>query len=241
MQPALVLIPGLINTAALWEAQIAALRDIAHITVADHTRHDSMAALATAILDAAPERFSLAGLSMGGYIALEIMRQAPQRVERLALLDTNARADGAEQSARRRSFIALAERGRFLGISPRMIQDLVHPDHASDRRIANTIVRMARETGREAFIRQQTAIINRIDSRPYLPRIKCPTLVACGREDKLTPVELHEEMARMISGAELRVIDKCGHLPPLEQPDETSRILRDWLQREGQDPLNPPQ
>lgn len=232
MSPALVLIPGLVNTAALWEAQIAALGHMADITVADHTRHDSMSALAAGILEAAPERFALAGLSMGGYIALEIMRQAPERVERLALLDTNARADTPEQSERRRSFIALARRGRFLGISPRMIQDLVHPDHAKDRRIANTIVRMARETGREAFIRQQTAIINRVDSRPYLPRINCPTLVACGRDDRLTPVELHEEMARMIRGARLEVIDHCGHLPPLEQPEETTRILRDWL-REG--------
>lgn len=230
MQPPLILIPGLICTAELWEAQIAALEDQAEITVADHRQHDSMAALATAILEQAPERFALAGLSMGGYIALEIMRRAPERVERLALLDTNARADTPEQSARRRSFIALAERGRFLGISPRMIHDLVHPDHASDRRIANIIVRMARETGRDAFIRQQTAIINRIDSRPYLPRITCPTLVVCGREDKLSPVELHEEMTRMIRGAELRVIEHCGHLPPLEQPEETSRILRDWLQ-----------
>lgn len=230
MQPALILIPGLICTAELWEAQVAALADLAEITVADHRQHDSMAALATAILEQAPERFALAGLSMGGYIALEIMRQAPDRVERLALFDTNARADTPEQSERRRGFIALAERGRFLGISPRMIHDLVHPEHASDRRIANTIVRMARETGREAFIRQQTAIINRIDSRPYLSRISCPTLVACGRDDKLTPLELHEEMARMIRGAELRVIEHCGHLPPLEQPEETTRILRDWLQ-----------
>jgi len=232
MAPALVLIPGLICTAELWEAQIADLADLADVTVADHTGQDSMAALARSILDAAPQRFALAGLSMGGYIALEIMRQAPERVERLALLDTNARADTPEQSKRRRDFITLAERGRFLGISPRMIQDLVHPDHAADRTIANTIVRMARETGREAFIRQQTAIINRIDSRPYLPRISCPTLVLCGREDKLSPVELHEEMARMIPGAKLRVVEHCGHLAPLEQPAETSRHLAAWLRGE---------
>lgn len=229
MRQALILIPGLLCTAALWRSQIAHLSDIAEITVADHTGHDSMAELARAILAEAPERFALAGLSMGGYIALEMMRQAPERVTKLALLDTNARKDTPQQSDRRRSFIELARRGRFLGISRRLLEDLVHPDHVEDREIGNTVVKMARETGRDAFIRQQTAIIGRIDSRPYLPRIDCPTLVLCGREDKLSPLELHEEMARMIRGADLVVVERCGHLAPLEQPEAVNQALRDWL------------
>lgn len=229
MRQALILIPGLLCTAALWRSQIGHLSDIADITVADHTGHDSMADLARAILDKAPERFALAGLSMGGYIALEIMRQDSKRVSRLALMDSNARRDTPQQSDRRRSFIEIARRGRFLGISRRMLEDLVHPDHVEDRGIGNTVVKMARETGREAFIRQQTAIINRIDSRPYLPRIDCPTLVLCGRQDKLTPLELHEEMTRMIRDARLEVVEHCGHLPPLEQPEAVNQALRDWL------------
>ena len=229
MQPALVLIPGLLCTAELWRAQIEALEDIATIIVADHTTHDSMPDLARAILDRAPDTFALAGLSMGGYIALEIMRQDEKRVTKLALLDTSARADTPEQSARRRAFVEQAQRGRFLGITPRLLRDLVHPDHVKDRRIGNTVVHMARAVGREGFVRQTTAIINRIDIRPDLPRIDCPTLVLCGREDKLTPVELHQEMTRMIRHAELKVVEHCGHLAPLEQPEETSRIMREWL------------
>lgn len=229
MRQALILIPGLLCTAALWRSQIEHLSDIADITVADHTGHDSMAGLARAILDKAPERFALAGLSMGGYIALEIMRQDEKRVSRLALMDTSARKDTPQQSDRRRSFMELARRGRFLGISRRLLEDLVHPDHVDDRGIGNTVVKMARETGSEAFVRQQTAIINRIDSRPYLPRIGCPTLVLCGRQDKLTPLELHEEMNRMIRHSRLEVVEHCGHLSPLEQPDAINSALRDWL------------
>lgn len=229
MRQNLVLIPGLLCTEALWAPQIAGLTDVADIMVADHTGEDSMAALARSILAAAPGRFALAGLSMGGYIALEIMRQAPDRVTRLALLDTSARPDSPEQSKNRRDFIALARRGKFKGVTPQLIPNLIHPDRVGDKALTDTILDMARQSGVETFIRQETAIIDRIDSRPHLGAIACPALVLCGREDKATPLPLSEEMAALIPGARLQVVERCGHLAPLEQPAITNEALRDWL------------
>jgi pimeloyl-ACP methyl ester carboxylesterase len=157
------------------------------------------------------------------------MRRAPERVSRLALLDTSARPDTPEQSARRRGLIELAQKGRFLGVTPRLLPQLLHPDHVRDRTIANTVVQMARSVGREGFIAQQRAIMGRPDSRPDLGRIACPTLVLGGRQDAITPPEVLEEIARCIRGAELRLIDRCGHLAPLEQPEAVTQALADWL------------
>ena len=227
----LVLIPGLLCTAALWRPQLDALADVADMSIADHTRHDSMAALAEDILAAAPPRFALAGLSMGGYIALEMVRQAPERVSRLALLDTNACADTPEQKKMRQDFIALAGRGKFKGVTPRLIPNLIHPDRLDDHELKLTIIHMARDTGTDVFIRQETAIMNRLDSRPYLSVIRCPTLILCGREDKPSPLSLHEEMAALIPGSELRVIERCGHLSTLERPAAVNAALREWLGR----------
>ncbi|MDA5193564.1 alpha/beta fold hydrolase [Govanella unica] len=229
MHQNLVLVPGLLCTEALWAAQVAGLADVADITVGDHTRHDSIGEIARAILAESPAQFALAGLSMGGYVALEIMRQAPERVTRLALLDTSARPDSPQQSKSRRDFIALARRGKFRGVTPQLIPNLVHADRVGDPVLTATILDMARQSGVETFIRQETAIIDRIDSRPFLGAIACPTLILCGREDKATPLELSEEMAALIPGARLEVIERCGHLAPLEQPDVTNDILRRWL------------
>jgi len=226
----LVLVPGLLCDAQMWRSQLAALAAVADCWVADHTRSDTMAQVAADVLRDAPfEKFALAGLSMGGYVALEMMRQAAHRVLKLALLDTTARADTPEQSQRRREFIALAERGRFLGITDTLLPMLIHAPHLGDQELVSTIKKMAKNTGKNGFIRQERAIISRVDSLPLLARIACPTLVMCGRQDALIPLERHEEMAARISGSRLEVVEDCGHLSTMERPAETSAALRHWL------------
>ncbi|SDD94448.1 alpha/beta fold hydrolase [Rhodospira trueperi] len=225
----LVLLPGLLNDAALWAAQVRDLADIADPVVADLTRDESIAALAARVLAEAPPRFALAGLSMGGYVALAVALAAPERVERLALLDTNARADKPEQSARRHELIGWARDGRFGEVMPALLPMLVTPAHAEDEAIAGTVRGMATRVGPEGFIRQQTAIMGRPDRRAALAGIACPTLVLCGRDDALTPPEMHEEMRDGLPHARLEVIPDCGHLSPLEQPAAVSAAVRAWL------------
>ncbi|HXH04440.1 MAG TPA: alpha/beta fold hydrolase [Candidatus Competibacteraceae bacterium] len=227
----LLLIPGLLCDAALWAPQIAHLQDIAEIRVADHTGYHNLSDLARAILTRAPPRFAVAGLSMGGYIALELLRQAPERVVRLALLNTSARPDTPEQRRRRLGFIALVRRGRFLGVGRGLLPNLIHPSRLKEAELTGIILEMTQRTGAEAFIRQEHAIIGRPDSRPLLPTIECPTLVIGGRQDQMTPLYLQEELADAIPGARLVVIENCGHLSTLERPAEVNQALRAWLER----------
>jgi len=228
-RPPLILLPGLLLDERLYGAQTAALGDRAEMQLIDLTSADSMAAMAEGVLAAAPERFALCGLSMGGYVAFEIMRRAPERVTRLALLDTQARPDSTEARARRRDLIALAERGAFETATARLLPLFVHPDRRQDEALKVTIEAMAQRVGRDGFLRQQTAILNRVDSRPGLSAIACPTLVLCGRQDLLTPVEVHYEIAAAIPASTLVVLPDCGHLSPLEQPAMVNAQLAAWL------------
>jgi pimeloyl-ACP methyl ester carboxylesterase len=225
----LVLLPGLLCDAALWAAQATALADIAEPAVADLTTDESLPAMARRVLAGAPARFALAGLSMGGYLAQEIMRRAPERVTRLALLDTSARADTPERLAIRRDFIALAQRGEFKGLTPRLLPQWIHPDRLADTALTGAIMAMAARVGRNAYLRQMTAIMGRPDGREDLPAIAVPTLVLCGREDQATPVALHEEIAALIPGATLAIVERCGHLSAMERPEQVSAALRRWL------------
>lgn len=225
----LLLLPGLLCDAALWRGQIDDLGDITTPLVADLSHDDSITAMAQSALAAAPPRFALAGLSMGGYVAQEIMRQAPERVLRLALLDTSSRPDTAEQSVRRRGLIELAERGEFKGVTPRLLPVFLHPDRLEDKPLTEAVMAMAERVGKDAFLREQRAIIGRLDSRPSLPAIDCPTLVVCGREDQLTPLEFSEEITRLVRGARLEIVEHCGHLSTMERPWEVSVLLRQWL------------
>lgn len=226
----LLLLPGLLNDARLWTAQVEGLSDIAPCVVGDLTGEAHIRALARSVLARAPREFALAGLSMGGYVALEIMRESPGRVRALALLDTQARPDTPEASKNRREQVQRAETD-FEGIIDTLFPRLVHPQRARDATLQELFRSMARTLGPTVFARQQSAIMSRIDSRPFLPRIACPTLVLCGREDGVTPVALHEEIASAIPGAHLEVIDECGHLSAIEQPAAVTQALRGWLQR----------
>ena len=228
----LALLPGLLNDAALWQAQVDALGAAADCRVADFTQQDSVAAMAQSVLDAMPGRFAMAGLSMGGYVALEVMRRAPERVTRLALLDTKARADTAEQIERRHALVALAQKGRFKGVTPRLLPLLIHESRLAEEELPAAVIAMAERVGRDAFLSQQKAILGRPDSLPTLVTIRCPPLVLCGRQDQLTPLDCHREMAAGIAGARLVVVEDCGHLGPMERPEAVTDALRAWLQAE---------
>jgi pimeloyl-ACP methyl ester carboxylesterase len=230
----IVLVPGLTCTARLYAEQIPALWPFGPVTVADHRRDDSMAAIAQRILAEAPQRFALAGLSMGGYLAFEIMRQAPQRVAKLALLDTGARADTPEQTERRRVLMAQAKAGSGTG-SLLEIADLayplyVHRDRHNDLALKGIVRKMVEETGLDAYLRQQEAIIGRPDSRPGLAAISCKTLMLVGEGDEATPPELAREIAGAIPGSRLVLIPGSGHLSTLEKPEAVNKALAEWMQ-----------
>jgi pimeloyl-ACP methyl ester carboxylesterase len=228
-ETATVLVPGLLCSPRLYAEQIPALWRFGPVTVATHRFDDRMATIADRILAAAPPRFALVGLSMGGYVAFEIMRQAADRVTRLALLDTTARPDTAEQTGRRQDQIALARSGGFDEVVDDLFHLWVREARRRDPALRRVLRQMAEETGPDAFIRQQTAIMNRPDSRPLLAAIDCPTLVVVGADDAITTPRHAREIVDGVSGARLVVVPECGHLSTLEQPAAVTRTLVDWL------------
>jgi pimeloyl-ACP methyl ester carboxylesterase len=225
----LVLVPGLLCSARLYASQIATLWRFGPVTVADHRRDGGMEAIAKHILAHAPPRFALAGLSMGGYVAFAIMRMAPERVSKLALLDTSARPDTAERSFEREKFIAMAQAGKLGDIVKTLTPRFLHRNRCNEEGLKRIVREMADDTGAEAFVRQQRAIMARMDSRPLLASIRCPTLVLVGDGDELTPPELSEEISSGVSGSQLVVVPDCGHLSTIEKPDAVSAALAEWL------------
>lgn len=224
----LLLLPGLLCDAALWSHQVRDLDDLVQSRVADLTQADSLAVMAEQVLATAPPRFALAALSMGGYVAFEIMRRAPERVLGLCLVDTSARPDTDEQRKRRQALLKLAQSGKFKGVTPRLLPTLIHPDFADDPAIAGVVMEMAERVGRDAFLRQQTAILGRVDSRPGLAAIRVPTLCIVGADDQVTPPDRLAEVAAAVPDARLVVLEHCGHLAPLEQPGAVTALMREW-------------
>ncbi|HUN72841.1 MAG TPA: alpha/beta fold hydrolase [Steroidobacteraceae bacterium] len=225
----IVLVPGLLASPRLFGEQIPELWRLGPVTVATHTRDDSMAAIAQRILASAPAKFALAGLSMGGYISFEILRQAPERVARLVLLDTTARSDTPEQNQQRRLQVEMARTGRLGEIADTLFPRLVHARRWGDETLRRTWRAMVQDVGADGFINQQTAIMRRPDSRPGLAAIRCPTLVVVGDGDVLTPPDRAEEIANGISRARLSVIRDSGHLSTLEQPAAVTRSMVEFL------------
>jgi len=228
----LVLIPGLLCNRELWAHQAENLAHLAQITVADVTLDDSISDMARRVLSDVSGTCSLAGLSMGGYVAQEIMRQAPDRVSRLALLDTSARPDTEEQRRRRRGLIELSTRGQFKGVTPRLLPLLIHPDRLDDSLLVGRITAMAEDVGQAGFVRQQTAIMGRIDGRLSLPDIRCPTVVIGGADDQITPPPVMAEIAALVPGASHHVLAECGHLATMEAPEAVTSIMADWLTKQ---------
>ncbi len=225
----LLLAPGLLCTEALWSHQIEHLSDLADIYLVDTTKDSSLSAMAKRALSEAPDQFALAGLSMGGYLAFEIMRQAPERLTRLALLDTTAEADSEEQTIFRKKMIQLARAGKFVEAVQHHIPLFLHPDKSEQKSWQGRILKMAEIIGPFAYEQQLTAIMNRPDSRGTLATIPVPTTLICGRQDVLTPVSTHEEMASSILNSELHIVEDCGHLSSLEQSSAVTNLLRNWL------------
>lgn len=228
-RPTLVLLPGLLNTRRVFEQQIEALSDVADCVVPELWHHETIGAMADATLVLAPSTFALAGFSMGGYVAFEIMRRAAERVERLALMDTQATPDSAESTKRRRALLEQTKIGRFHGVQRTLLPQLVHRSHINDAAITQPIFDMAQEIGADGFVREQRAIIDRADSRHMLVEIGIPTVVIVGRQDQVTPLPRSEEMAADIADSRLIVLEECGHMSPLEKPAEVTAALRSWL------------
>jgi pimeloyl-ACP methyl ester carboxylesterase len=225
----LVLIPGLLCDERLWADQKSVLENSTKIYIPDVSLDPSIAQMAERILDEAPPVFALAALSMGGYVAMEILRKAPERVLKLALLDTMVRPDDEARSKARRDLLALAQLGRFKGVTPQLLPKLVHP-RCIGTAIADTVQGMAEAVGKEGFVRQQLAIIERPDYRPLLKSIAVPTLIVVGENDEITPPVESEEIHRGIPHSRLVVLPQCGHLPPLEHPQLTTLLLSRWLE-----------
>lgn len=228
-QAPLVLLPGHMCDARLFAPLVAALPDRASL-VGDLTEDDNVAAMALRVLASAPPRFALLGLSMGGIVAFEILRQAPERVARLALLDTNPLPESEDRSTARLEIMRdVAAGGLRSVVTERLKPAYLASGNRDDEALLALIVDMALGLGPEVFGRQARALLDRPDSRATLPGIRVPTLVLCGREDTLCPVSLHQSMAAAIPRARLVVVDAAGHLPTLERPEAVTTAVRRWL------------
>jgi pimeloyl-ACP methyl ester carboxylesterase len=225
----ILLVPGLGGSPRIYAPVAPALWRFGPVTVANHIRDDNMGAIARRVLAEAPPRFALAGHSMGGYIAFEIMRQAPERVAKLALINTQARPDTPEATTRRRGQMARALAGEYHAVLDELFPGFVHPSRGEDAALRRLVHEMGDDLGAETFVRQQTAVIGRPDSRPSLAWIKCPTLVLSGDQDNTIPNSLSMEMAGGIPDAKLKILQNCGHLPQVEQPQATADALVEWL------------
>ncbi|UYN94516.1 MAG: alpha/beta fold hydrolase [Enhydrobacter sp.] len=231
----LLLVPGVLCSPRLYAAQLAALKDIAEIVVPDWRKAplsiwDSWETAARWVLGQAPaDKFALAGLSLGGMMAVEIMQIAPERVTRLALLDTGMRSQNDAEKAVRRARIRLADEGHFELVLGLQMSRFLPAYRLPDKTLVDEVMAMCGEIGKEIYKRQEALAAIRVDRRPDLPRIACPTVVVCGRDDAATPLFMSEEMAAAIKGSELIVVEQCGHLVTMEKPEETNAILRRWL------------
>ncbi len=237
---ALVLAPGLMCDAAAWQAQIAALESQLPIQVIDYGKLDSLPAMAAHLLQQAPPRFALAGHSMGGRVALEVMRQviqvAPERISHLALLDTGCHAlpdgDAAEKErAMRLGFLRLAQEKGVAAMARSWVRNMVHPDRLVDAPLIESIVTMFARKPVDVYEAQIKALLARPEAFPLLAQIRCPTLVLCGNEDSNSPPAANLEMAGAIAGDQLDIIPHCGHMAPMERPEAVNDALRTLLAR----------
>ena len=234
MKPTLILLPGLVCDQAVWAPQIQALSPQVQCHVPDYGLRDSLTAMAQHVLDTAPApQFALAGHSMGGRVALEVLRLAPARVQRLALLDTGthplASGDaGARERAGRMGLLQTAERQGMRAMAAQWAKPMLHPSRHGTP-LFEAVLDMLERSSAEQYAAQINALLNRPDAGPLLPTISCPTLVLTGREDLWSPPEQHERMAAAIAGAQLCIVETCGHMSTLEQAEAVTAALQQWL------------
>ena len=224
----LILVPGLICDDEVWAHAEANLSEIADCRTVPADEADTMQGLASAVLETAPETFAIAGFSMGGYVAMEVLRQAPERVTRLALLDTTARGDTPEKAAGRDAAIADCEEGRFDAPLDRFVPLLLHRERMAEP-LADQVRSMGHRVGPDLFARRHRAMLTRGDGRELLAGANIPVRAICGRSDALTSVEEHQEIADLAPRGRLSIVEDCGHMPPLERPQAATALLRDWL------------
>ena len=224
----IVLITGQLLTDAVWQPLLDAWSD-REVIVADNRSDDTIEGFAQRLLDDAPPKFALVAHAMGGFVAFEVMRRAPDRVARLALISTLASADGPAQTARRQGYIDLVESGKFEQVVEERIPILFPEEKRDDAQLLGLARRMAADTGAETFLAQQRAIMARIDSRPRLGEIAVPTLLIWGEKDGITSRAHHDEIAAAIPGARLEVVPGAGHLPTVEAPDVVGALLSEFI------------
>lgn len=228
MKPSLVLVPGLASDDACWKHQTENLQEIAEVTVADLSACTSRAEMADAILKAAPERFALAGNSMGGWAAQEVAAKAPARVTKLALIGTWARPD-PDFNKFQREVIKQIKEGHFEEVCAEHIPKVLHPDRKTDKALVDVLKGMMKRAGPEVTARQIQAMVDDYDSRACLTAITCPTLIIAGRQDAFFSLEEHKFLAAQIAGARMAIIEDCGHAVQMERPHAVTALLRYWL------------
>jgi len=234
MIPPLVLLPGTLCDATLFEHQVRYLSTWTRPLALEVHHHDTLAEVARSILEQVEGTFALAGLSYGGIVAFEIWRQAPYRVAKLALLNTNPHEASPPTRERQQRMVGMAVLGEFRAITTDYLKDaMLHPAHQTNLALRQHVLRMAESVGKDGFLNQIKAQLNRPSSLPILSQITCPTLVLAGQEDRVTPLALHVEMADALPNSHLVVLEQCGHLSTLEQPEAVNHALRDWLTDEG--------
>jgi pimeloyl-ACP methyl ester carboxylesterase len=228
-ESSLILVPGLLCDETVWQDQVAAFAAAHEVTVPILDGYDSIPDMAAALLARAPRTFALAGHSLGGRIALEVVRQAPARVSRLALLDTGVHPTTPTERPRRYQLLSLAESAGMSAVAREWLPPMVHRDRHDDPAVMGPLNAMVERRAPASFRNQVMALLNRPDARPVLATIGCPTLVLCGRDDSWSPLAQHEEITAAIRGSVLAVIDRCGHMAPYERPVEVTRELERWL------------
>jgi pimeloyl-ACP methyl ester carboxylesterase len=230
----LLFLPGLACDADVWRDQVRAFSKITTVCVADYGLSDSIEKMAAVALDGAPERFAIGGHSMGGRVAFEIARRAPERLAGIALLNTAYRAfaggeAGERETAARFALLELARTKGMRAMAEYWIPNIIHPDRVADKALVSAIIAMMGRKSPEIFAAQIKALLGRPDATPVLPAIRCPTMVLCGREDAWSPLAAHREMVAMIPGSKLAVIENCGHMAPMERPEDVTVALSAWF------------
>jgi pimeloyl-ACP methyl ester carboxylesterase len=225
VRPTIFLLPGLLCDGAIWEAQRSAFDKFADVRIPDFRYVDSIEAMARIVLETAPEQFLLAGHSMGGRVALETVRMAPERVERIALLDTGIHLRAAGEEAKRQVLIDIARNDGMAAMCALWLPPMLHPDHTA---MIPPLTQMVLRSTPETFANQQRALLDRPETQAALRAIECPALVLCGREDQWSPVKQHEEIAAAIPHSKLVIIDRAGHMAPYEQPEAVTKAMLEW-------------